>query len=317
MSEDLLDRTEDFSRPEDPAYVRRQRRSGARKGGFRRTLARHWKELVVGLLIAGITAFAAREVLRFLHDDPRFRVASVEIHGQRFVSLDQVEKKFLPDRERSLLWVPLQERRRAIEQIPWVRSAAVRRVLPGRLWVSVEERTPVAFLWTPAGLALVDGEGVVLEPPPEASFTLPVVRGVTEREPPAQRRAKMQRFASVLQELRAADARASEQISEMHVGDAQDLRVVLADEAGAILLHLGKEDFAARFLTYLNHAEEWKTRFTNLQSVDLRYDGQAVINADPQGGGAPSSGHSVAIPPPGNRPADGATTNRDGGGNPL
>ena len=53
---------------------------------------------------------------------------------------------FAPDRGHSVLRIPLDERRRQIEAIPWVEQATVRRALPeSRFEVEIIERTPDRF----------------------------------------------------------------------------------------------------------------------------------------------------------------------------
>jgi cell division protein FtsQ len=249
---------------------------------------------MVALGALGGVAWASRQ---FLLNDPRFFLSSVELRGGQYAARSQVEDQFVSDRGRSLLRVPLDERRRAVEAISWVRAAAVTRVFPNRITVAIEERVPVAFVWTSDGIALLDAEGVILEMPPQASFTFPVVRGVSERDPPAERRAKMHLFVAMRNDLDRGEARLSDQISEVDLSDPQDARVVVADSAGAVLLHLGNEDFLSRYLLYASQVGQWKQKFANVRSVDLRFDGQVVINADPAmtlpgaGGAIPEAAH--------------------------
>jgi len=237
---------------------------------------------------------------QLLLNDPRFFLSSVELRGSQFAARSQVEDQFVSDRGRSLLHIPLDERRRAVEAISWVRAAVVTRVFPNRIAVALEERVPVAFVWTSNGIALMDAEGVVLEIPPQASFTFPVVRGVEAEEPPAERRAKMELFVAMRNDLDRGGTRLSDAISEVDLSDPQDARIVVADSAGAVLLHLGNEDFLSRYLLYASQVGQWKQKFANVRSVDLRFEGQVVINADPamarrgSGGAAPGTSRSAA-----------------------
>ena len=45
-------------------------------------------------------------------------------------------------------------------------------------------------------------------------------------------------------------------------------------------IFLGSSDFLPRFKLYVSHLAEWRQQFPNLQSVDLRYDGQIIVNPD-------------------------------------
>ena len=240
-----------------------------------------WGRIALTMAALGVLGGAVWWGRQVLLNDPRFFLSSVELRGGQFAARSQVEDQFVSDRGRSLLRVPLDERRRAVEAMPWVRAAMVTRVFPDRIAVAIEERLPVAFVWNSDGIALMDAEGVILEMPPQASFTFPVVRGVTAEESPAERRGKMQLFVAMRNDLDRGEARLSDQISEVDLSDPQDARVVVADSAGAVLLHLGNEDFLSRYLLYASQVGQWKQKFANVRSVDLRFEGQVVINADP------------------------------------
>ena len=287
MSERRFETVRDYVKTEETAALRRQRPAKVRKDRFRRSLAsRVWRGFLAVLLVSA-SLWAVWSAVDFGLYNPRFHLASVEIHGAEFVAPSQLEEKFLADQGKSILRAPLRQRTQEIEQIPWVRSAIVGRIFPNRLWVEVQERVPVAFVSIPAGMALVDEEGVILDYPQKASFTFPVVRGISGRDSPETRRSRMQLFQALMEELSSGDPPYSEKISEVDLRDPRDARVVVADSAGAVLLHLGEEDFLARYRVYLGHIQEWKQKFSSIQSIDLRYGGQVVINADPAGESAP------------------------------
>ncbi|OFW38851.1 MAG: hypothetical protein A3J28_09720 [Acidobacteria bacterium RIFCSPLOWO2_12_FULL_60_22] len=271
-----------FSRTDEPAYLRKQLRGGASEGrSSGRAEGDRRRKIALAILCLGCLAVAGWSIVRFLLSDPRFFLASVELRGRKFASSSQVEDRFVSDRGRSLLRTPLEQRRREVEQIPWVHSATVARVFPNRIAVQVEERAPVAFLWTSEGVSLIDEEGVILDSPPHASFTFPVARGIAAQDSLAERRVKMQLFLALMKDLDRGDSRLREEVSEVDLSDPQDARAVVADGSGATLLHLGKENFLSRYLTYANHLGQWKQKFANIQSVDLRFEGQVIINADP------------------------------------
>jgi cell division protein FtsQ len=47
-----------------------------------------------------------------------------------------------------------------------------------------------------------------------------------------------------------------------------------------VLVHLGSSNFAERFKIYRGHVQEWRQQFQHLESVDLRYDRQVIVNPD-------------------------------------
>ena len=167
-------------------------------------------------------------------------------------------------------------RRAMIEQIAWVESADTARLWPNRILVVIRERTPVAFLRTAASLVLVDSTGQLLDRPAQASFSFPVVTGMSELDPPDERRRRMALFNAVMQDLDREGAHYTKELSEVDVSDPEDARVVTGETA--VLLHLGRDGFLQRYKTYLSHIQEWRQSIPKIHSVDLRYDRQIVVN---------------------------------------
>jgi cell division protein FtsQ len=50
-----------------------------------------------------------------------------------------------------------------------------------------------------------------------------------------------------------------------------------------VLVHLGSSDYLDRYKVYITHVQQWRQQFVKLESVDLRYDRQIIVNPD-QGG---------------------------------
>ena len=53
--------------------------------------------------------------------------------------------------------------------------------------------------------------------------------------------------------------------------------------AGEVLVHLGSSNYLERYKIYVTHLQEWQQQFDKLESVDLRYDRQIIVNPDLQG----------------------------------
>jgi cell division protein FtsQ len=154
------------------------------------------------------------------------------------------------------------------------------RLLPDRLRVDVTERTPVAFVRMGSRISLIDRNGVVMELPRSRKYSFPVLKGMSESEPLSARAARMQIYSALMRELDSEGAHYSQDISEVDVSDPEDVKVVAADSGGAVLIHLGSSDFLRRYKIYLAHLQEWRQQFQKLDSVDLRYDRQIIVNPD-------------------------------------
>jgi hypothetical protein len=83
--------------------------------------------------------------------------------------------------------------------------------------------------------------------------------------------------------LDAGGARYSQDLSEVDLSDLDDLKVRVNDPAGDVLVHLGASDYLRRYGIYVGHVKEWRQQFQKLDSVDLRYDNQIIVNPDMPG----------------------------------
>ena len=224
----------------------------------------------------------------------RFRIDSsdaVEISGVKNASHAQVMEVAGQDIGRNIFFVPLEDRQRQLEQIPWVKHASVMRLLPNRISVTIEERMPVAFAQIGPRTTLIDAGGMVMGMPAnrQAKYSFPVIRGITETEPLSSRAAAMKIYNRLVDELGSTDGDSAgpnggtnyvKQLSEVDLSDPENVKVTANDPGGAMVVHLGKEDFLPRYKLYVTHIAEWRQQFQNVQSVDLRYEGQVIVNPD-------------------------------------
>jgi cell division protein FtsQ len=99
-------------------------------------------------------------------------------------------------------------------------------------------------------------------------------------EPLSTRAARMKIYNQLLRELDADGAHYSQELSEVDISDQDDVKVLTNDPGGAVLVHLGSADFLRRYKIYISHVQGWRQQFEKLESVDLRYDRQIIVNPD-------------------------------------
>jgi len=83
----------------------------------------------------------------------------IEVAGNHIVPREEVLKLFVHDRNRSVLRIPLDDRRAQIQELAWVEEASVQRILPNHLRIEISERAPIAFFRNAPELVLVDAHG--------------------------------------------------------------------------------------------------------------------------------------------------------------
>ena len=239
---------------------------------------------LIALIVLGSLGTSAYLLKTYLSRDSRFRIAgsgNIEVTGLTEVSRAQMLPVFGEDIGRNIFFVPLNERRKTLEEIPWIERATVMRLLPDRIRVSVVERQPVAFVRQGQEIGLVDTNGVLLTMPAammaQHHYSFPVVTGIGAGDPPAVRKARMEVYQRLLAELDSNGQRISEQISEIDVTDTEDLQVLMPEQGSDILLHFGEDRFLERYQHYKAHIAEWRQQYPKLTGVDLRLDPKFIL----------------------------------------
>ncbi len=260
--------------------------------------------LVVLIFLGGLAA-GAYFLKIYMGRDARFRIAgagNIQATGLTEVSRAEMLPVFGEDIGRNVFFVPLAERRKQLEEIPWVEHATVMRLLPDQIRVSVVERKPVAFVREGAQIGLVDASGVLLTMPAammaQHHYSFPVVTGIDARDPLPARRTRMAVYQRLLAELDANNQHLSEQISEIDLVDPEDARVLMPEQGEDILAHFGEDRFLERYHRYKDHIAEWRQQYPKLSAVDLRYDQQVVLEMAPGSTAAqPATPEQSAVKP--------------------
>jgi cell division protein FtsQ len=277
---------------DEEQFLRAERRVPVRRLSFSKKMARQMRRVSVIAIGVAACLCMAGAAYGYARHSWRFRIDSsdnVEITGVQNAPRDHVLKVAGDGIGKNIFYVSLDDLKRQLERIPWVESATVMRLLPNRIAVHITERTPVAFVQIGSQIgskiSLIDSNGVVMGLPAsrQTKYSFPVVRGIAETEPLSSRAAAIKIYNRMTRELDSGGEdgpRYTRQLSEVDLSDPEDVKVVANEGSGTLVIHLGAQDFLERYKLYLAHVKEWRQQFPNLQSVDLRYEGQIIINPD-------------------------------------
>ncbi len=270
---------------EESPFLRGQKRVPVRRGALPRKAAHRLKWAVLAAVVAVAVIAVGAFLYRYGTRSWRFRLESsdqIEIAGNTNVSRGQVLEVLGADVSRNIFFIPLAERKAQLENIPWVESAAVSRLLPNRLKVQIRERTPVAFVQFGSRIALIDANGVVMDLPPGAAktYSFPVITGTGDQEPLTTRAARMKIYTTLMRDLDSSGARYSQDISEVDLADPEDVKINVTNAGSQVLVHLGSSHFLDRYQVFISNVQEWRQKYQQIDSVDLRYDRQVIVNPD-------------------------------------
>ncbi len=266
-------------------FLRGQKRVPVRRGALPRKAVGRIKLLLIVLLVVGVVGLIGVTLYRYGAQSWRFRIDSsdnIDLMGNQNVTRAQVLEVMGGDIDRNIFFVPLAERKKQLEDIPWVESATVMRLYPNRVRIDLHERTPVAFVAVNSHISFIDGHGVIMDTPPGAqtAYSFPVIIGMSDSEPLSTRAARMKIYAELIKELDSTGAHYSQNLSEIDLSGPDDVKTTVSDPKGAVLVHLGSSNFLNRFQIYVAHAQEWRAQYNPLDSIDLRYAGQVIVNPE-------------------------------------
>ena len=276
----------DLDVDEESPFLRAQKRVSARRSPLPKKAASRLLWAAIAAVLLCVAAVGAANLYHYGERSWRFRVESsddIDVAGMQNVTKAQIMEVMGADIGRNIFFIPLSKQKAQLEQIPWVESASVMRFVPNRLSVEIHERTPVAFARVGPRIFLVDAGGTLMELPQKHKYSFPVILGMNPGEPLSTRVPRMKAYNQLVQDLDSGGARYSQDLSEVDLSDLENLKVRVNDPQGDVLVELGSSDYLKRYKTYVSHVQEWRQQFQKLESVNLRYDNQVIVNPDMEG----------------------------------
>lgn len=220
-------------------------------------LLEHFRS-ITGALLLVLMAASVHMGLQWLQDPYRFPLQIVKIEGKyRYLDQTRLQAVVEPHVNGGFFAVDVSVVCDAVEAMPWVAAATVRRNWPDGLTVLVTEQVPVAR-WGEDGY--LNGNGELFLPVVPVAVELPALAGPAEHE------------VVVLEQYRLVSrtlASLGLQVAGISQDERRAWRVVIEN---GIELELGRADTVQRLQRFV-HA--WPVVFADhvdeLQRIDLRY----------------------------------------------
>jgi cell division protein FtsQ len=276
----------DLDVDEESPFLRGQKRVSARRSSLPKKAAHRLLWAATAAVVLCVLGVLGAGLYRYGERSWRFRVESsddIEVTGMQNVTKAQIMEVMGADIGRNIFFISLAQQKAQLEQIPWVESASVMRFVPNTLKVEIQERTPVAFARVGPRISLIDAGGTLMELPQKHKYSFPVILGMNPGEPLSTRAPRMKAYNQLVRDLDSSGARYSQDLSEIDLSDLEDVKVRVNDPAGDVLVHLGSSNYLTRYRIYVTHVQAWRQQFQKLESVDLRYENQIIVNPDMQG----------------------------------
>ncbi len=288
----------DAYRPElvaddEPRYLRRQKPVEIRRKKFGSKNLSFYRRLSLWILIAAAVLIAGFFTVRFALYSPQvqlLKAEQIDLTGNRIVARESLVNVFYPDRGKSVLTIPLNERRMEIQKLKWVESASVQRILPNRVRLEITERTPIAFVRNGNEIALIDAHGVILDRQGDVDMRFPIISGITDALPRDESERRMQIYQELVRDLNIVNADSANQLSEVDLSNPKNVRIVMAgipgvNAAQAVNIKFGSGDFTSKYRMLVENFTQWQANAGCVHSVDLQFTRQIVLNPDSSGCG--------------------------------
>jgi cell division septal protein FtsQ len=276
--------------PADKRF-RRARVSPARKRRWRLS----WWTVARATAACAVAGLALYQTLSFVLASEALTVTRITVQGNQRMSKGEVLGLLDGLSGASIVMTDLEGWRQRILASPWVADAAIRRMFPGTLAVSITERHPIGIGRIKGTLFLIDDTGTVIDEfgPNYADMDLPVIDGLgvnlgQEGSPDEARAALAGRLMSDLERRPGLAAR----VSQIDVTDRRNAIVLLKGDTA--LLRLGDERFSERVQAYLDLMPALRERMPGIDYVDLRFGERVVVRPLNEGRRREKRGGDVA-----------------------
>jgi cell division protein FtsQ len=242
--------------------------------------------VILGMLILtgyGLYRLVRITTDRLVYNNPRFAIHQIVVDNDGVLTPDRVVQFAGVQVGQNLLSVDLDQVRNNLEMLPLVRGVEVRRMLPDRLFIRVEERIAVAQLRVPTrdlgdAIFFIDRSGFVMKPVKLADGTLvqpqtprpvPLLTGVTLADVRIGRQVESEQIYRALELLDKLDQAVAGSLLEVEQIDLSKPRQLIMTTRQHTLVKLDVEEFPQQ-LRRLGVILRWaQQRQKGVQMVDL------------------------------------------------
>jgi len=265
----------------------RNRRRGTRPDRHALTLAA-WRVARVGvpLLVVVMGWPAVRERVRA---HPYFALHELVVQRRGHVTEEAIRRATGLTPGMSIWDVDAQAIQARVEQLPWVRTARVRRELPDRVVIRVREYRPLAIVRVEDAdrpLYYVAADGRIFAPVDgNDGRDLPYVSGLAKADLERGNGRGAEAVREALDALSAASVHTAVLgvVSEVHVDAATGVTIMPARPA--VPIHLGHGQYAAKLARAAQVMPRWADRGSEVQSVRCEYEDQVIVRLRRVAGG--------------------------------
>jgi cell division protein FtsQ len=224
----------------------------------------------------GVLIVASMYVYNYVTTSESFAIHHVEFKGMTRVEATAIEEMLADLKGQNILLVPLESYAQRIRMHPRVERVSLSRVLPDKVTCRVEEREPIALVFTDQFLE-VDQYGMVMKDDFSQHLDLPIIIGLSKRDVEVGKLNDDPRLHNALSALtlcKRLGGGFAEDISELRVS-ARGVSIRSAKKDCVLLL--GDSDYENRLKKYFLLKDTLAQKEPAARLIDLRFDDQVVL----------------------------------------
>ncbi len=242
--------------------------------------------VAVGVLVMtcyGLYRLVMSSADRLVYNNPRFAIQQIVVDNDGVLTPERVVQFAGVQVGQNLLSLDLSQVRNNLEMLPLVRAVEVRRMLPNRLFIRVDERIAMAQLRVPTrelvnSVFYIDRAGVVMKPikladgtvlQPQMPRPVPTLTGVPLTDLRVGRQVESEQIYRALELLDKLDQAVAGSLMEVEQIDLSKARQLVLTTRQHTQVKLDVEDFPQQ-LRRLGVILRWaQQRQKSVQVVDL------------------------------------------------
>lgn len=260
-------------RNEKGVLLRNVRRKTIRKERRRHSL-RLVTRRVVSSALAILLVWGVILCGHMILTSPKFLVKSIIMEGN--AHLKEKDLRRYEDRLTNNIFIlNLGAVRDELLHEPYVKDVYLRRELPDRVYIRIEERVPYAVLRMEGRERLVDREGFILGPlEKKTGKALPVVSGIRQDKDGFWKE-DLSQALSLVDALKSFGYPDLSEIREIEM--SKDRGAILHPAAGSFEILCGSGDFLHKMVLLKRVSADLAKRNWAIRRIDLRFEDQVVI----------------------------------------
>jgi len=219
------------------------------------------------LVLAGL-GWTTYKVMVYFRTAPRFEVQKLSVSGLKRVQENEVLAKAGFQLGTNVFRANLDEIRKRVEELDWVRYASVQRVLPDQIIIRIAEREPIGLTRIQGEVYQFDVDAKILDLDIDGGSSFPILDGLRPRDHD-RNLLKVEAYRKVVDDIGETS------LSEIHISDTGDVTVVASSDPLAV--NLGLVEFRNRWIKYLQLKPQIQEQYPQAVRVDLRFKNQVIV----------------------------------------